>query len=69
MSQKDPIIFGKQKLVFNSAKNKYDDDEINNNLSSNNNININNEIKLNSNSSDSFNENENLDTTDSNALV
>ena len=29
MSQKDPIIFGKQKLVFNSAKNKYDsDDEI-----------------------------------------
>ena len=54
--------------MFNSAKNKYDDDEINNNLSSNN-ININTEIKLNSNSSDSFNENENLDTTASNALV
>ena len=29
MSQKDPIIFGKQKLVFNSAKNKYDSDEEN----------------------------------------
>ena len=56
--------------MFNSAKNKYDDDEINNNLSSNNiNINTNTEIKLNSNSSDSFNENENLDTTASNALV
>ena len=55
--------------MFNSAKNKYDDDEINNNLSSNNNININTEIKLNSNSSDSFNENENLDTTASNALI
>ena len=54
--------------MFNSAKNKYDDDEINNNLSSNN-ININTEIKLNSNSSDSFNENENLDTTASNALI
>jgi len=27
LSQKDPIIFGKQKLVFNSAKNKYDNDE------------------------------------------
>ena len=29
MNVKDPIFFGKQKLVFNSAKNKYDDyDEI-----------------------------------------
>jgi len=27
LSQKEPIIFGKQKLVFNSAKNKYDNDE------------------------------------------
>jgi hypothetical protein len=27
LNQKDPIIFGKQKLVFNSAKNKYDNDE------------------------------------------
>ena len=27
LNQKEPIIFGKQKLVFNSAKNKYDNDE------------------------------------------
>ena len=27
LSPKEPIIFGKQKLVFNSAKNKYDSDE------------------------------------------
>lgn len=30
LCSKEPVIFGKQKLVFNSAKNKYDeDDEIN----------------------------------------
>ena len=66
LSQKDPIIFGKQKLVFNSAKNKYDDDEINNNI--NMNAISNNENKLKLNSSDSFNENESLDTAVSNTL-
>ena len=77
MSQKDPIIFGKQKLVFNSAKNKYDsDDEIDNDNIVNNSIGINNinksnlnEIKLKSNSADSFNENESCDTAFSNALI
>ena len=77
MSQKDPIIFGKQKLVFNSAKNKYDsDDEIDDVNIVNNSININNinknnlnEIKLKSNSADSFNENESCDTTFSNAII
>lgn len=34
MSQKEPIIFGKQKLVFNSAKNRYDDDETNEKINS-----------------------------------
>ena len=82
MSQKEPIIFGKQKLVFNSAKNKYDsDDEINDvnvNIVNNsiNSININNinknnlnEIKLKSNSADSFNENESCDTAFSIAII
>lgn len=33
LNPKEPIIFGKQKLVFNSAKNKYDfDEEIKDNL-------------------------------------
>ena len=52
--------------MFNSAKNKYDDDEINNNI----NINVisKNENKLKLNSSDSFNENESLDTAVSNTL-
>ena len=27
MDNKEPIIFGKQKLVFNVAKNRYDDDD------------------------------------------
>jgi len=66
MSQKDPIIFGKQKLVFNSAKNKYDnDDEIN----IMDNANYLNEIKLKSNSDNSFNENESCDTAISNAII
>ena len=66
MSPKDPIIFGKQKLVFNSAKNKYDnDDEIN----IMNNANYLNEIKLKSNSDNSFNENESCDTAISNAII
>lgn len=78
ISQKDPIIFGKQKLVFNSAKNKYDDDEeknsINNSIHNqniiNNQLNNNlNEVKLKSNSTDSFNENESCDTTISNAII
>ena len=82
LTQKDPIIFGKQTLVFNSAKNKYDsDDEIidNNNISTNIILNDNKNgiinyntnipyIKLNSNSCDSFNENESCDTTFSNAI-
>jgi len=53
-------------LVFNSAKNKYDDDEINSNI--NMNIISNNDNKLKLNSSDSFNENESLDTAVSNTL-
>lgn len=28
ITQKDPLIFGKQKLVFNSAKNRYEDEEM-----------------------------------------
>jgi len=52
--------------VFNSAKNKYDDDEINSNI--NMNIISNNDNKLKLNSSDSFNENESLDTAVSNTL-
>ena len=52
--------------MFNSAKNKYDDDEINNNI--NMNVISNNENKLKLNSSDSFNENESLDTAISNTL-
>ena len=60
MSQKDPIIFGKQKLVFNSAKNKYDSDEEN--------YICNNVIKINS-ENNSFNENESCDTATSNAII
>ena len=52
--------------MFNSAKNKYDDDEINSSI--NMNIISNNENKLKLNSSDSFNENESLDTAVSNTL-
>ena len=59
MSQKDPIIFGKQKLVFNSAKNKYDIDEEND---------LSNKIKTNS-ENNSFNENESCDTAISNAII
>ena len=66
MSQKDPIIFGKQKLVFNSAKNKYDNDDEINILNNTNHL---NEIKLKSNSDNSFNENESCDTAGSNAII
>ena len=59
LSQKDPIIFGKQKLVFNSAKNKYDIDEEND---------LSNKIKTNS-ENNSFNENESCDTAISNAII
>ena len=60
LSQKEPIIFGKQKLVFNSAKNKYDSDEEN--------FLCNNVIKINS-ENNSFNENESCDTAISNAII
>ena len=59
LSQKEPIIFGKQQLVFNSAKNKYDnDDEFkdNNVMNKNNNskLNVNEENNNSSNGNDSF---------------
>ena len=61
--------------MFNSAKNKYDSDEEEDNINSINNINISkmnsnlSEIKLKSSSTDSFNENESCDTTISNAII
>lgn len=78
LSPKEPIIFGKQKLVFNSAKNKYDEDDKNNETNQITNINNINLIGMNdinyikllkSNSADSFNENESCDTTISNAII
>ena len=59
LSQKEPIIFGKQQLVFNSAKNKYDnDDEFKDNSVANKNnnskLNVNEENNNSSNGSDSF---------------
>ena len=70
MKPKEPIIFGKQRLVFNSAKNKYDNDSEISYMKSD--INHNNYLLQNksySNSADSFNEYESDDTAVSNAII
>ena len=70
MKPKDPIIFGRQRLVFNSAKNKYDNDN-SNEISKKNEVDNSNYLmksKAYSNSVDSFNEYESDDTAFSNAL-
>ena len=71
MKPKDPIIFGRQRLVFNSAKNKYDNDN-SNEISKKNEVDNSNYLmqsKAYSNSVDSFNEYESDDTAVSNALI
>ena len=71
MKPKDPIIFGRQRLVFNSAKNKYDNDN-SNEISKKNEVDNSNYLmqsKAYSNSVDSFNEYESDDTAFSNALI
>ena len=70
MKPKEPIIFGKQRLVFNSAKNKYDNDNEIGYMKSD--INCSNYLVRNksySNSADSFNEYESDDTAVSNAII
>ena len=72
MKPKDPIIFGRQRLVFNSAKNKYDNDTNNEITKIKNEINNSNYLlqsKSYSNSADSFNEYESDDTAVYNALI
>ena len=70
MKPKEPIIFGKQRLVFNSAKNKYDNDnEISYMKNDFNNTNYLLQNKSYSNSADSFNEYESDDTAVSNAII
>jgi hypothetical protein len=71
MKPKDPIIFGRQRLVFNSAKNKYDNDN-SNEISKKNEVDNSNYLmqsKAHSNSADNFNEHESDDTAVSNALT
>ena len=71
MKPKDPIIFGRQRLVFNSAKNKYDNDN-SGEISKKNEVDNSNYLmqsKAYSNSVDSFNEYESDDTAISNALI
>ena len=71
MKPKDPIIFGRQRLVFNSAKNKYDNDN-SNEISKKNEVNNCNYLvqsKAYSNSADSFNEYKSDDTAVSNAII
>ena len=70
MKPKDPIIFGKQKLVFNSAKNRYDNDNEINNLKGD--INKTNNLfqnKSNYNSADSLNEYESNESAVSNTII
>ena len=55
LNNKSPLIFGKQKLVFNVAKNRYDDDDIENSTLSTLNTSINH-----SDSSNSINNNNNV---------
>ena len=71
MKPKDPIIFGRQRLVFNSAKNKYDNDN-SGEISKKNEVDNSNYLmqsKAYSNSADNFNEYESDDTAVSNALI